>query len=93
MKQCDQPLWRRLYQPSSREERIELRELLAQYPHFADTLEAFLCAEVNVMHAKARIEINPELRAEYQHSAHTLTELLGKLYAPITSPTTKSTVI
>lgn len=90
MKQDDKPKWQQLYQPSSREELVELRSMLAQYERFSTVLEAFLCAEVQVMNAKARIELNSELRFEYQHAAHTLTELLGKLFAPEPKPTTES---
>ncbi|MBF0785770.1 hypothetical protein E4T80_09895 [Muribacter muris] len=90
MKQQDQPKWRQIYQPSSREELIELRAMLSQHDRFSFCLEAFLCAEVQVMNAKARIELDTELRSDYQHAAHTLTELLGKLFAPQPQPTTES---
>lgn len=90
MKQDDKPKWQQLYQPSSREELIELRAMLAQHEGFSIGLEAFLCAEVQLMNTKARRELNTQLRTEYQHAAHTLTELLGKLFAPIPQPTTES---
>lgn len=90
MKQTDKPKWRQIYQPSSRDELIELRALLSQHDSFALNLEAFLCAKVQVMNAKARIELDSKLRSEYQHAAHTLTELLGELFAPDTPPTTES---
>lgn len=93
MKQADKPLWQQLFQPSCREELLELKETLHQYPSIRQQLEAFLCAEVHVMHAKARVELNPELRAEYLTAAHALTELLGKLFAPTSSATTASPLI
>lgn len=93
MKQQDQPKWRQIYQPSSRDELIELRAMLNQYDSFSQSLEAFLCAKVQVMNAKARIELDSELRSEYQHAAHTLTELLGELFAPEPQLTTENRTI
>lgn len=90
MKQCDKPKWRQIFQPSSNEELIELKSMLIQYNGFSVALEAFLCAKVQVMNAKARVEINPELRLEYRYAANALTELLGEIFSPSTMPTTKS---
>lgn len=82
----EQPAWRQLYAPSSYDELLALRDVLAHHPQFAQKVEAFLYAESVVMYRNARVELNPELRQEYQHSANTLVEILGKLFQPLNSP-------
>lgn len=82
MKLTKQPLWQQLFSPTSSDELTKLRTTLSHNPHFAEQLEAYLHAQSLVFSQKARVELNPTLRAEYQHSAHILIDLLGQLFRP-----------
>ena len=82
MKLVKQPLWQQLFSPTSLDELTELRVTLSHNPHFAEQLEAYLHAQSLVFSQKARVELNPALKSEYQHSANILVDLLGQLLRP-----------
>lgn len=91
MKNTDLPLWQQMFAPSqSNDELTELRAELSHNTACYNALQAFLHAEWLKLNAKARLELNPTLRAEYQQSANTLAELAGIIYAPRKPKTTES---
>lgn len=83
MKQPTSPLWQQMFSPTSGASSLtELRHTLAHNVHFAQQLEAFIYAEWCELNTKARIELNAQMRTEYQHAAYALAELAGKLFRP-----------
>lgn len=92
MKLNDLPLWVQMCSPHQpAEELTELRFSLSHNEHIKQELERFLHAQWCYLNHKARIELDPQMRAEYQHSAHAISEITGLIFRPEkTQMTTKA---
>lgn len=92
MKNTDTPLWKQMFSPtSSQPELTEIRHRLSTDENLSYLLQAFLYSEWLAYHTKVRTELNPELRQEYLHYAHSLAELAGKLFREIEPQKTTET--